>query len=147
MNIRDVLDVVLVEMRDGLSTLTTPVSVECFRAQFAEPAMAAMAKPSIEMFEHFDDVIDIQGHSISIIHTSAGFYVYTPDDQPLIGPIPEVPGFYVNCGYWAGVMLSPEAGKRIADLFIGKLDSKDKSLRPRRFKEGLGKKDKTLMSH
>ena len=36
---------------------------------------------------------------------SAGQYVYTPDDQPLIGPVPEMPGFYLNCGYWAGVML------------------------------------------
>jgi sarcosine oxidase subunit beta len=363
------LDVVLLEMRDGLSTLTTPASVECFRAQFTEPAMAALAKPSIEMFEHFDEVIGIPGYSISIkqngylfltdnpervddlkenvdqqhqlgvtdseflerdeiltrfpflspsalaatfrqrdgwlschettqgyakgcdarffintratgiqtdgngicgvetnrgilqtrnvinaagpfagevgrmvnldlplepvrrqrvfirtsvvipqsapftvdidnnsywrpepggvligwvdsdepvsqpseyvptdwefpaitldkvkrlapffeevektvrqpdITTSAGHYVYTPDDQPLIGPMPEVPGFYVNCGYWAGVMLSPEAGKRIADLVIGKLDSKDNPLRPNRFKEGLGKKGKTLMSH
>ncbi len=48
------LDVVLVEMRDGLSTLTTPASAECFRAQFAEPAMAELAIPSIEMFERFD---------------------------------------------------------------------------------------------
>jgi sarcosine oxidase subunit beta len=79
--------------------------------------------------------------------TSAGFYVYTPDDQPLIGQIPEVPGFYVNCGYWAGVMLSPEAGKRIADLVTGKLKPEDNPLRPTRFKEGLGKKGKTLMSH
>ena len=55
------LDVVLVEMRDGLSTLTTPASVECFRAQFAEPAMAELAIPSIEMFEHFDEVIGIPG--------------------------------------------------------------------------------------
>ncbi|MGD8520536.1 MAG: FAD-binding oxidoreductase [Desulfobacterales bacterium] len=363
------LDVVLAEMRDGLSTLTTPASAECFRAQFAEPAMAALAIPSIEMFEHFDEVIDIAGYSISIkqqgylfvtdnpetvddlkenvdqqhklgvtdseflerdeilarfpflspavlaatfrqrdgwlscheltqgfakgcqarffvntrvaeIHvdekgvcgvetnrgilktrtvvnaagpfagdvgrmvildlplepvrrqkvyietsvpipqdapftidvnnncywrpepggviigwvdsdepvsqpsenvhtdweypaitldkvkrlapffeevektvrqpdmdTSAGFYVYTPDDQPLIGQIPEVPGFYVNCGYWAGVMLSPEAGKRIADLVTGKLKPEDNPLRPTRFKEGLGKKGKTLMSH
>ena len=31
------LDTVLVEMRDGLSTLTTPNSIECFRAQFTEP--------------------------------------------------------------------------------------------------------------
>ncbi len=81
------------------------------------------------------------------MHTSAGFYVYTPDDQPLIGATPEVPGFYVNCGYWAGVMLSPEAGKRIADLVTGKLDPQDNPLRPTRFKEGLGKKGKTLMSH
>ena len=363
------LDVVVVEMRDGLSTLTTPASAECFRAQFAEPAMAALAIPSIEMFEHFDEVIGIPGYSISIkqqgylfltdnpetiddlkqnveqqhqlgvtdseflrrdeilarfpfispsvlaatfrqrdgwlschettqgfakgcgarffintkttgiqtdkkgicgvetnrgilqsrivvnaagpfaaeigrmvnlnlpldpvrrqkvylktpvsipqdapftvdvnnnsywrpepggviigwvdsdepvsqptekvhtdwefpaitldkvkrmtplfeevekavrqpdMNTSAGFYVYTPDDQPLIGPVPEVPGFYVNCGYWAGVMLSPQAGKRIGDLVTGKLNPKDNPLRPTRFKEGLGKKGKTLMSH
>jgi sarcosine oxidase subunit beta len=363
------LDVVLVEMRDGLSTLTTPASAECFRAQFAEPAMAALAIPSIEMFEHFDEVIGIPGYSISIkqqgylfltdnqetvddlkenveqqhqlgvadseflerdailarfpflsasvlaatfrqrdgwlscheltqgfakgcdarffintkaagihvdekgvygvetnrgilqtrtvvnaagpfaaevarmvnldlplepvrrqkvfietsvaipqeapftidvdnnsywrpepggviigwvdsdepvcqpsenvhtdwefpaitldkvkrlapffeevektvrqpdINTSAGYYVYTPDDQPLIGPVPEVPGFYINCGYWAGVMLSPEAGKRICDLVTGTLDPEDNPLRPTRFKEGLGKKGKTLMSH
>jgi sarcosine oxidase subunit beta len=362
------LDVVLVEMRDGLSTLTTPASAECFRAQFTEPAMVALAKPSIEMFENFEAVIGIPGYSISIkqqgylfltdnaksvedlkgsinqlhklgvsdaeylerdeiltrfpfvsgsvlaanfrqrdgwlschettqgfakgcdarffintratgiqtdkngvcgvetdrgilqtrmvvnaagpfaaeigrmvnldlplmpvrrqkvfirtsagipqdapftidvdnnsywrpepggvilgwvnpdepvgkpseivhtdwefpavtlekvkrltpffeevektlrqphINTSAGFYVYTPDDQPLIGPVPEVPGFYVNCGYWAGVMLSPEAGKRIGDLATGKLDPADNPLRPTRFKEGLGKKGKTLMS-
>ena len=81
------------------------------------------------------------------IHTSAGYYVYTPDDQPLIGPVPEVPGFYVNCGYWAGVMLSPEAGKRISELVTGKMDPKGNPLRPTRFKEGLGKKGKTLMSH
>ena len=363
------MDVVLVEMRDGLSTLTTPASAECFRAQFAEPAMAELAIPSIEMFEHFDEVIGWPGYSISIkqqgylfltdnpetvgdlkenveqqhklgvtdsefierdeiiarfpyispsvlaatfrqrdgwlscheatqgfakgcdarffintkttdiqmgkkgiqgvetnrgiiqsnivvnaagpfaaeigrmvnldlplepvrrqkvylktsvvipqdapftvdvdnnsywrpepggviigwvdsdepislptekvhtdwefpaitldkvkrmtpffkeiektvkqpdMNTSAGYYVYTPDDQPLIGPVLEVPGFYVNCGYWTGVMLSPEAGKRIGDLVTGKMDSKDNPLRPTRFKEGLGKKGKTLMSH
>ncbi len=363
------MDVVLVEMRDGLSTLTTPASAECFRAQFAEPAMAELAIPSIEMFERFDEVIGIPGYNISIkqqgylfltdnpqtvgdlienvaqqhklgvtdseylereeiltrfpfisssvlaatfrqrdgwlschettqgfakgcesrffintkttgiqtnkkgicgvetdrgnlqtgvvvnaagpfaaeigrmvnlelplepvrrqkvylktsvaipqdapftvdvdnnsywrpepggvivgwvdsdepvspptekvhtdwefpaitldkvkrmtplfeevekavrqpdMNTSAGFYVYTPDDQPLIGPVPEVPGFYVNCGYWAGVMLSPQAGKRISELVSGKLDPKENPLRPTRFKEGLGKKGKTLMSH
>lgn len=363
------LDVVLIEMRDGLSTLTTPASAECFRAQFSEPAMADLAVASIEMFEHFDDVIGIPGYSISIrqqgylfltadpktvddlkenvasqhqlgisdseflehdeilarfpfvsssvlaatfrqrdgwlschettqgfakgcdarffintkaigiqvenrsvrgvetqrgvlrspvvvnaagpfagevanmaglelplepvrrqkvaiqtsvaipqtapftvnvdnnsywrpepggvivgwvdsnepvsppsenvhsdwefpaialekvkqltpffdavaktvrqpdMHPSAGFYMYTPDDQPLIGPFREVDGFYANCGYWAGVMLSPAAGRRISELVIGKLDPKDNPLRPSRFKEGLGKKGKTLMSH
>jgi sarcosine oxidase subunit beta len=363
------LDVVLLEMRDGLSTLTTPASAECFRAQFTEPAMVSLAKPSIEMFEHFDEVIGLPGYGISIkqhgylfmtdnphtvadlkealeqqhrlgvtdseflegaevrrrfpfvsesvlaanfrqrdgwlscheltqgfakgcdakffintkavgikvdskgicgveanrgsidtrvvvnaagpfaaevgrmvnldlplepirrqkvyirtsvavpqnapftidvdnnaywrpepggviigwvdsdepvsrpsekVHTdwefpaitldkvkrltpffeevektvrqpdmttSAGYYVYTPDDQPLIGLISEIPGFYVNCGYWAGVMLSPEAGKRISELVTGKLDHPDNPLRPTRFQEGLGQKGKTLMSH
>lgn len=363
------LDVILIEMRDGLSTLTTPASAECFRAQFMEPAMSALAKPSIEMFENFDEVIGIPGYEISIrqqgylfltdnpgmvkdlqdnvkqvhklgvtdsefldhdeilsrfpflspsvvaatfrqrdgwlschetmqgfvkgcdarfflktkaikinldtkgvccvetnrgniqtrtvvnaagpfagqigrmvdielplelvrrqkvfiatsetvpqdapftvnvdnnsywrpepggvligwvdsdepvsepsenlktdwefpaitldkvmrltpffkkvaeglkqpdINISAGHYVYTPDDQPLIGPVDEVPGFYLNCGYWAGVMLSPEAGKRIADLVTGKMDKKDNPLRLSRFKEGIVEKGKTLMSH
>ena len=363
------LDVILIEMRDGLSTLTTPASAECFRAQFTEPAMSALAKPSIEMFENFDEVIGIPGYDISIrqqgylfltdnpgmvkdlqdnvkqvhklgvtdsefldrdeilsrfpflspsvvaatfrqrdgwlschettqgfakgcnarfflktkaikinldtkgvccvetnrgniqtrtvvnaagpfagqigrmvdielplepvrrqkvfiatsvtipqdapftvnvdnnsywrpepggvliawvdsdepvsepsenlqtdwefpaitldkvmrltpffekvaeglkqpdINISAGHYVYTPDDQPLIGPVDEVPGFYLNCGYWAGVMLSPEAGKRIADLVTGKMNKKDNPLRLSRFKEGIVEKGKTLMSH
>jgi sarcosine oxidase subunit beta len=363
------LDVVLVEMRDGLSTLTTPASAECFRAQFTEPAMAALAKPSIEMFEHFDDVIGIPDYNISIkqqgylfltdnaetvddlkenvaqqhklgvtdseflereeilkrfpfvsasvlaatfrqrdgwlschettqgfakgcnarfflntratgiqldqkgvcgvetnrgilrtrtvvnaagpfaaevgrmvgldlplepvrrqkvyikssvaipsdapftidvnnnsywrpeaggviigwvdadepvsqpaervptdwefpaitldkvkrltpffeeiektvrqpdMNTSAGYYMYTPDDQPLIGPVPEISGFYVNCGYWAGVMLSPQAGKWVSDLVTGEMDPKENPLRPTRYQEGLGKKGKTLMSH
>jgi sarcosine oxidase subunit beta len=71
------------------------------------------------------------------VHPSAGQYVYTPDDQPLIGPVPEVPGFYVNCGYWAGVMLAPEAGKRIADLVTGEMDLQDNALRPTRYAEGI----------
>ena len=39
------LDTVLLEMRDGLSTLTTPNSIESFRAQFTEPAMSALVRP------------------------------------------------------------------------------------------------------
>jgi sarcosine oxidase subunit beta len=71
------------------------------------------------------------------IHLSAGQYVYTPDDQPLIGPVPELPGFYVNCGYWAGVMLSPAAGRRVADLVTGAMAPQDNPLRPTRFEEGM----------
>jgi sarcosine oxidase subunit beta len=71
------------------------------------------------------------------LHPSAGQYVYTPDEQPIIGPVPEVPGFYVNCGYWAGVMLSPEAGRRIASLVTGEMDPQDNLLRPTRYAEGI----------
>jgi sarcosine oxidase subunit beta len=68
---------------------------------------------------------------------SAGQYVYTPDDQPLIGPLPEVPGFYLNCGYWAGVMLAAAAGRRLADLATGKLAVQQNPLRPTRYAEGI----------
>ncbi len=71
------------------------------------------------------------------VHPSAGYYVYTPDDQPLIGPTPEVPGFYLNCGYWAGVMLSPAAGKRVANLVTGAMEPEDNILRPTRYEEGI----------
>jgi len=71
------------------------------------------------------------------VHPSAGYYVYTPDDQPLIGPVPDAPGFYVNCGYWAGVMLSPAAGKRVADLVTGAIEPEDNILRPTRYAEGI----------
>ena len=75
-------------------------------------------------------------HSSNVI-SSAGQYVYTPDDQPLIGEWTEIPGFYLNCGYWAGVMLAPAAGKCIADLVTGKMDPKDNLLRPTRYDEGI----------
>jgi sarcosine oxidase subunit beta len=63
--------------------------------------------------------------------------MYTPDDQPLIGPVPEVPGFNLNCGYWAGVMLSPEAGRRTARLITGEMKPEDNLLRLSRFEEGI----------
>lgn len=77
---------------------------------------------------------NLRGSDVKI---SAGQYVYTPDDQPLIGEIPAVPGFYLNCGFWAGVMLAPAAGKRIADLYTGKLKPEHNPLRPTRYEEGL----------
>jgi sarcosine oxidase, subunit beta len=71
------------------------------------------------------------------LHPSAGQYVYTPDEQPLIGPVATVPGFYVNCGYWAGVMLSPEAGRRVSRLIMGEMKPEENLLRPTRFAEGI----------
>ncbi len=67
---------------------------------------------------------------------SAGQYVHTPDDQPLIGPVEQVPGFHLNCGYWAGVMLSPASGRWTAELITGQRQQKDNPLRLSRFEEG-----------
>ena len=80
------LDVVLIEMRDGLSTLTTPASAECFRAQFTEPAMAALAIPSIEMFEHFDEVIGIPGYNISVKQQG---YLFLTDNAETVDDLKE----------------------------------------------------------
>jgi sarcosine oxidase subunit beta len=87
-----------------------------------------------------------QGLKKRDVMASAGYYVYTPDDQPLIGPVDEVSGFYLNCGYWAGVMLSPAAGKWVADLATGKMDQKENPLRLDRFREGMTPKGESFLS-
>jgi sarcosine oxidase subunit beta len=87
------------------------------------------------LFPFWEEVAEIL--SKEDVKPSAGQYVYTPDEQPLIGPVPEVPGFYLNCGYWAGVMLSPAAGKRVADLITGEMDPGGNPLRPTRYQEGM----------
>jgi sarcosine oxidase, subunit beta len=79
------------------------------------------------------------------VNVSAGQYVYTPDDKPVIGPSGEVNGFYLNCGYWCGVMMSPGAGRRVADLVTGKLADKDNPLRYTRFKDGDFEKGDTFL--
>lgn len=89
----------------------------------------------LPLFPFWEDIAE--NLKASDVMVSAGQYVYTPDDQPLIGEVSEVPGFYLNCGYWAGVMLAPEAGKRIADLVTGKMDPEDNLLRPSRYDEGI----------
>jgi sarcosine oxidase subunit beta len=77
-----------------------------------------------------------QGLRQADVFVSAGQYSYTPDDQPLLGPVSEVPGFHLNCGYWAGVMLSPEAGRWVCDLITGALPPEQNPLRLSRFREG-----------
>ena len=79
------------------------------------------------------------------VDVSAGQYVYTPDDKPVIGPSGEIEGFHVNCGYWCGVMMSPGAGKRVADIATGKMDNKDNPLRYSRFREGDFEKGDTFL--
>ena len=86
------------------------------------------------MFPFWENIISRL--SSDQLRTSAGYYVYTPDDQPLIGPTPQLNGFYVNCGYWAGVMLAPAAGKRIADLVTGTLRPEQNPLRTTRYDDG-----------
>ncbi len=96
---------------------------------------AIVLEKLVRLNPFWDEIADtLKGEDL---HPSAGQYVYTPDEQPLIGPVPEVPGFYVNCGYWAGVMLSPEAGRRIARLVTGEMEPEDNPLRPTRYAEGV----------
>jgi len=88
----------------------------------------------------------IEGLKKTDLSLSAGQYVYTPDEQPLIGPVPEVPGFHLNCGYWMGIMVSPAVGRLCADLITGERDNRDNLLRLSRYEEGISIKGSSFLS-
>jgi sarcosine oxidase subunit beta len=60
------LEAVVLEKGDGLGTLTTAASEECFRAQFDEPENVAMMRESIAVFEGFGDVVRLPGYEIGL---------------------------------------------------------------------------------
>ena len=69
----------------------------------------------------------------------AGLYEMTPDHHPILGEVPEVPGFYCANGFSGhGVMHAPATGKILADLVLhGTTDLIDVSLLDlARFAEG-----------
>ena len=60
----------------------------------------------------------------------AGLYEVTPDHHPILGEVPEVPGFFLANGFSGhGVMHAPATGKILSDLIVtGKTDLIDASL-------------------
>ncbi len=75
------MKVILIEKRDGLSSLTTAASAECFRTQFTEKAMAELALASVEMFENFSDIVKLP--DIDIGMTQHG-YLFVTDDPEMV---------------------------------------------------------------
>ncbi len=49
----------------------------------------------------------------------AGLYEMTPDHHPILGPVPEVPGFFLANGFSGhGVMHAPATGRILSDLIL-----------------------------
>lgn len=69
----------------------------------------------------------------------AGLYEMTPDHHPILGGVPELPGFFLANGFSGhGVMHAPATGKILSDLILtGKCELVDTScLSLSRFAEG-----------
>ena len=48
-----------------------------------------------------------------------GLYAVTPDDNPILGPVPEIEGFFCAGGFSGhGFMLSPAVGRVLAELIL-----------------------------
>jgi len=72
------MSAVVLERRDGLATLTTAASEECFRAQFTEPENVELMRESIAVFESFAEVIRVPGYDISLHQRG---YLFLTDAQ------------------------------------------------------------------
>jgi sarcosine oxidase subunit beta len=73
------LETIVLESKDGLGTMTTAASEECFRAQFDEPENINMMLESIATFEDFADVVQVADCDINI--HQQGYLFLTTHEQ------------------------------------------------------------------
>ena len=75
---------------------------------------------------------------VGIMRGQAGLHSDTPDYHAILGPVPEVEGFYLACGFSGhGFMHSPAVGRLMAELILqGKTSMDISPLRIERFKLG-----------
>ena len=76
--------------------------------------------------------------SARIVRQWAGCYDITPDQNPIVGPVDQVQGFYQVCGFMGhGFMMAPVMGRRIAAHLAGEQpDPVIDRWNLRRFREG-----------
>jgi sarcosine oxidase, subunit beta len=60
------LDVVLLEKRPALATLTTPVSTGAFRLQFDNPEEIALVREGVELFCRFGEATGLEGYDLGL---------------------------------------------------------------------------------
>lgn len=73
------LDVLVLERRSALATLTTTRSLEAFRAQFEDATDIAMMKESIQTFERFGEVVGLPGYDLSLHQQGYLFVTQEPE--------------------------------------------------------------------
>ncbi len=77
------------------------------------------------------------------IRYAGGFQMYPADDVPIIGEVPGHSGLFMNCGHWAGVMLSPASGRLLADVVDGRVGEADNPCSVLRFANGNAERSST----
>lgn len=83
----------------------------------------------------------------SISHAWAGLYEMTPDANPIIGPSPDVDGFFTIAGFSGhGFQHSPAAGRILADVIAGRDPSFDLTpFRADRFLHGPSSEEQSVV--
>jgi sarcosine oxidase subunit beta len=90
-------------------------------------------------------------HNVRILRQWAGICDMTPDYSPILGSVPEVPGFLLDVGWGTyGFKAGPVSGKRIAELIVtGRTPELIRPFSITRFAEGrlVGEKAAAAVSH
>src|SRR6476469_8060255 len=73
------LNVVLLEKRPALCTLTTPASTGAFRLQFDNPEEIALVREGIALFDAFPEVAELPGYDLGIRHQGYLFCATTEE--------------------------------------------------------------------
>lgn len=81
--------------------------------------------------------------NLQIMRSYAGLRPWSPDHLPLIGPVEDVPGFYLASGHeGAGIGLAPITGQLIADMTSGATSLESiEDIRPDRFEIAMADED------
>jgi sarcosine oxidase subunit beta len=74
-------------------------------------------------YETMDEIIATAMHRVPVLEKASvltgwtGIRPLTPDDHPVLGPVPSVDGFILNCGWGGtGIINAPIAGQLVAEL-------------------------------
>jgi sarcosine oxidase subunit beta len=74
-------------------------------------------------FEMMDEIIGTAVHRVPVLEKASvltgwtGVRPLTPDDHPILGPVPGVGGFILNCGWGGtGIINAPIAGQLVAEM-------------------------------
>ena len=98
-----------------------------FRPEGPGILMAMGTEPTEEphvqtSYEMVNKIIDVAVHRVpalaraSMLTAWTGVRCMTPDNQPIVGPVPSVDGLVLSCGWsGAGIMKAPIAGQLVAE--------------------------------
>jgi sarcosine oxidase subunit beta len=98
-----------------------------FRPEGPGILMAMGTEPTEELqmqtsHEMIDEMIGVAVHRVPVLAKASmltawtGIRPMTPDDHPIVGPVPSVDGLVLNCGWnGAGIIQAPIAGQLVAE--------------------------------
>jgi sarcosine oxidase subunit beta len=85
--------------------------------------------------------------AMKVVRQWAGLYDLTPDASPIVGPIDELPGFYLSSGFMGhGFMMAPVMGQLLADAIASKTVPPElEGWRLSRFRAGVARRERMII--